>query len=138
MNARQHLYLDCFIQFVLLLYFAFLIGKTENFFELLTIIPFIFLAWQLPNGLIYDRFFEQHSRRTFLKYSFYSIILIAVFWGSIWMALHIPGVGAFLLPLISSAIPITVAILPFLAGIIALGYLGLCFRDLYFAVYKTI
>ncbi|WCL83014.1 hypothetical protein PPO43_07930 [Saprospira sp. CCB-QB6] len=138
MNARQHLYLDCFIQFVLLLYFGFLMGKAENFFELLAVIPFVFLAWQLPNGLIYDRFFEQHSRRTFLKYSFYTIILIAAFWGLIWMAFHIPGLYSFLLPVVTAAIPLTVTILPFLAGIIALGYLGLCFRDLYFAVYKTI
>jgi|GEM_PF-5624659 len=138
MNARQHLYLDCFIQFVLLLYFGFLIGKAENFFELLTVIPFVFLAWQLPNGLIYDRFFEQPSRRTFLKYSFYTIILIAAFWGLIWMAVQLPGLYNLLFPVITAAIPLTVTILPFVAGIIALGYLGLCFRDLYFAVYKTI
>jgi hypothetical protein len=135
MNGRQHLFLDALGQAGIILFFSFMIAKSEHPFEVLELMAILLFFWQLPNAFISVRFYERAAKATYTKVAGYSLIALAGFFGLLYFILQI---WAGIIPFVDKVFFVIEQAIPYIFATFAIWYLGITVNELYNTIFNRI
>jgi len=144
MTRRTHLMLDGIGQAGIMLYYAFILSKSDETITLLQLFIITMATWQFINGILSYKFFEGQSKKQYVRISGIAWLAVIVLLGFVFLAgnfIMMLGFAAFgeifetIFSMITSAIWMS---FPILLGISVCWYIYITIQDINIIINKTI
>ena len=138
MTYRHHLFIDSLGQALIIIFFSYIISNSSVPYTMMQLMAIILFGWQFFNGLLSYKFFERFSKRIFVRITAFSLVIIFLFRGFLWVLSKIPQINEIVNSLTVQSEPYLLVVLPYFCAGMAIWYLFITFKDLYNLFFNTI